>query len=101
MVGAAIGAAPGLLLTFGDYNDAWDTPSAAVVAAMGAAGGALVGAAVGWAFKAEQWRNVGVPAADLAITPLRHGVAASLRVVWGARRQPSGSNSGPPNKRMS
>ena len=99
MIGAAVGVAPGLLLTFGDDNDGGDVPSPAVVAAMGAAGGALLGAAIGWAVKAEQWQEVGLPAAGVSFVPLRGGVAASIRVTWGARPTRRGSNPGHPTRR--
>jgi hypothetical protein len=90
MMGGAIGAVPGLLLTFGDYSSDvhGDGPSPAAVAAMGAAGGALVGAAVGWAIKRDDWREVSLPSAGLALMPWRGGIAASVHVSWGAHRRP-------------
>jgi hypothetical protein len=84
VVGAAVGAMPGLLMTFGDYNtDPDHSPGA--VAAVGAAAGAVVGAAVGWAIKSEQWCPAHVPV-TAAIVPLRGGVRVSVHVVWGKRQ---------------
>jgi hypothetical protein len=56
MMGAAIGAVPGLLLTFGDYSsDVYgDGPSPAAVAALGAVGGVFVGSAIGWVIKKNE-----------------------------------------------
>lgn len=86
MMGAAIGAVPGLLLTFGDYSTDvhGDGPSPAAVAAMGAVGGALVGAAVGWAVKRDEWREVRLPIAGIEVVPWRGGVVAAVHVSWGA-----------------
>jgi membrane associated rhomboid family serine protease len=88
MMGAAIGAVPGLLLTFGDYSSDvhGDNPSPAAVAAMGAVGGALVGAAVGWAIKRDDWQEVSLPNAGIGLIPWCGGVAASVHVSWGAHR---------------
>ena len=88
MMGAAIGAAPGLLLTFGDYSGdvSGDGPSPAAVAAMGAAGGALVGAAVGWALKSDEWQEVHLSTAGVGLIPRRGGIAVSVWVGWGANR---------------
>jgi hypothetical protein len=85
MIGGAIGAMPGLLLTFGDYSEDvhGDGPSPAAVAAMGAAGGALVGAAIGWALKTEGWLPAEMPRAGVAFLPLRGGAAVSFRMTWG------------------
>ena len=83
MIGLGVGAMPGLLLTFGDYNS--DThssgPNPAAVAVIGAAGGALVGAAIGWALKTEEWKPAEVAA---AVAPLRGGgVGIGVRIAWG------------------
>ena len=88
LMGATIGAVPGLLLTFGDYSSDvhGDGPSPAAVAAMGAVGGALVGAAVGWAIKRDEWREVRLPTAGLGLLPWHGGVAAAASVSWGAHR---------------
>jgi hypothetical protein len=85
MMGAAIGAMPGVLLTFGDYSDDvhGDGPSPAAVVTMGAAGGVLVGAAIGWALKTERWLPGEVPKAGVAFTPLRGGAKVSFRMTWG------------------
>jgi hypothetical protein len=86
MIGAAIGALPGLLLTFGDYSDDvhGDGPSPAAVAAMGAAGGAAVGAAIGRVVKTERWVPAGLHNAGVAVVPARGGVAFALRIAWGS-----------------
>lgn len=81
VLGAAIGAMPGFLLTFGDYND--PDPSPATVALVGAASGAAVGALIGWAIKSEQWYVAQPPGVSAGIVPVRGGVALSLRVAWG------------------
>jgi hypothetical protein len=83
LIGAGVGAMPGLLLTFGDYNS--DTePSPGVVAAVGAASGAAVGAAIGWALKSEDWQPAELPAVAAGVTPLPGGgLGVSLRVRWG------------------
>ena len=88
VLGAAVGAMPGLLMTFGDYNsDPEHSPGA--VAAVGAATGAAVGAVVGWALKSEQWLPAGVPSVTAGIVPLRGGVGVSVHVAWGKHeRQP-------------
>lgn len=83
LIGAGVGAMPGLLLTFGDYSS--DTrPSPGVVAAVGAASGVVVGAAIGWALKSEDWQSTELPAVAAGVTPLPGGgLGASLRVRWG------------------
>jgi hypothetical protein len=82
VLGAALGAMPGLLMTFGDYNtDPEYSPGA--VAAVGAAAGAIVGAAIGWALKSEQWVPAEAPLVTAGIAPLRGGVGFSLHVAWG------------------
>lgn len=90
LVGAGIGAMPGVLLTFGDIDSDvhGDGPSPVAVAAMGAVGGALAGAAIGRLIKAERWLGCDVPRASVAVWPVRHGAAASLRIAWGG--DPSG-----------
>ncbi len=88
LLGAAVGAMPGLWLTFGDYDT--DDYSPGAVAAIGAAAGAAVGAAVGWALKSEQWLPAELPSVTAGIAPLRRGVGLSLRVAWGK---------GPPHSR--
>ena len=86
VVGAAVGAMPGLLMTFGDYNtDPEYSPGA--VAALGAAAGAAVGAVVGWALKSEEWFPAEAPLVTAGVVPLRGGVGFSIQVVWG-KRQP-------------
>jgi hypothetical protein len=81
MLGAGIGAMPGLFATFGDYNT-YD-PNPVAVAAIGAAAGAAVGAAVGWALKSEEWVPAEMPAVTAGVAPVRGGVAFSVRVAWG------------------
>jgi membrane associated rhomboid family serine protease len=82
VVGAAVGAMPGLLMTFGDYNaDPEHSPGA--VAALGAAAGAAVGAVVGWALKSEEWFPAEAPLVTAGVAPLRGGVGFSIHVAWG------------------
>ena len=98
LIGGAVGAVPGLLLTFGDYSSDvhGDGPSPGAVAAVGAAAGAAVGAAVGWALKTEEWLHVERPAVAAWVTPLRGGgLGVSLRVAWGGCigfRMPAGGH---------
>jgi len=89
LIGAGIGAMPGVLLTFGDIDSDvhGDGPSPVAVAAMGAVGGALVGAAIGRAIKAERWLGCDVPRASVAVWPVRHGAAVSVRIAWGGDQQ--------------
>jgi hypothetical protein len=86
MIGTAIGAMPGVLLTFGDYSEDvhGDGPSPVAVAAMGAAGGAIVGAAIGWAVKTERWVPAELQKATIAVVPVRGGVVFAFRMAWGA-----------------
>jgi hypothetical protein len=81
VLGAAVGAVPGFLLTFGDYND--PDPSPGTVAAVGAASGAAAGALIGWLLKSERWYLAKPPAVSAGIVPVRGGVAFSLNVAWG------------------
>jgi hypothetical protein len=86
MIGLGIGAMPGLLLTFGDYNR--DThssgPNPAAVDVVGAAGGALVGAAIGWALKFEEWQPAEGPAIAAGVAPLQGGgLGVTVRIAWG------------------
>jgi len=85
MIGTAIGAMPGLLLSFGDYSEDvhGDGPSPVAVAAIGAAGGAAVGAAIGWAVKTERWVPAELKDATVTVAPIRGGVACALRISWG------------------
>jgi len=82
LLGVAFGAAPGLLMTFGDYNSDPDV-SPGYVALVGAAGGAAVGAAIGWAIKSEKWLPAKAPQIAAGIAPVRGGFGFSLRVAWG------------------
>jgi hypothetical protein len=84
VLGAAVGAMPGLLMTFGDYNSD-PTYSPGAVAAVGAAAGAALGAAVGCALKSERWLPAEVPSVTAGVVPLRGGVGFSMRVAWGNR----------------
>lgn len=87
VLGAAAGAMPGLLMTFGDYNsDPGQSPG--VVAAVGAAAGAAVGAAIGWALKSEEWLPAEVPPVAAGVVPVRGGVGVSVHVAWGRRHSP-------------
>jgi hypothetical protein len=89
LIGGAVGAAPGLLLTFGDYSSDvhGDGPSPGAVAAVGAAAGAAVGAAIGWVLKTEEWLPAELPAVAASVTPLRGGgLGVSVRVAWGGSR---------------
>ena len=88
MIGTAIGAIPGLLVSFGDYSEDvhGDGPSPVAVAAMGAAGGAVLGAAIGWAVKAERWVPAELQEASVAVVPVPGGVAVALRIAWGRGR---------------
>ena len=81
MVGAAVGAMPGLLLTFGDYNTEKGSP--ALISIAGAAAGAAIGALIGSALKSEDWRPAKVPVVTAGIAPIPRGAAISVRVVWG------------------
>jgi hypothetical protein len=89
LVGAAIGAAPGFLLTFGDYND--PDPSPATVAAVGAAAGAAVGAVVGLFLKSEDWYLAEPHPVSAGIVPVPGGVALSFHVEWGGGQHQDGS----------
>ena len=85
MIGAAVGAVPGLLMTVGDYNT--DKGNPAAVSLGGAAAGAGVGALIGLLLKSEEWRPAEMPAVTAAIAPLPRGAAISFRVMWGGNRQ--------------
>ena len=99
VLGAAVGAMPGLLMTFGDYNtDPEYSPGA--VAAVGAAAGAVVGAAIGWALKSEKWLPAEAPSVTAGIAPRRGGVGFSLHVAWGRLRHSRATEgaAGPPTR---
>jgi hypothetical protein len=81
IVGAAVGATPGLFMTFGDYNT--DTGNPAAVSIVGAAAGAAIGSLVGLAFKSENWHPADVPVVTAGIAPIPRGVSISLSVLWG------------------
>ena len=81
MVGVAVGAMPGLLMTFGDYNT--DKGNPAAVSLVGAAAGAAIGSLVGVAFKSENWVPADVPVVTAGIAPIPRGVSISLSVAWG------------------
>ena len=81
IVGAAIGAMPGLFMTFGDYNT--DKGSPAAVSLVGAAAGAAIGSLVGLALKSENWVPADVPVVTGDIAPIPCGVAVSLSIAWG------------------
>ena len=81
MVGAAVGAMPGLFMTFGDYNT--DKGNPAAVSLVGAAAGAAIGSLVGLVFKSEHWVPADMPAVTAGIAPIPRGVSFSLSVAWG------------------
>lgn len=81
VLGAAVGATPGFLLTFGDYDD--PDPSPGTVAALGAAAGAAAGAVIGLMLKSEDWYLAEPHPVSAAIVPVRGGVALSFHVSWG------------------
>ena len=81
MVGAALGAMPGLFMTFGDYNT--DDGNPAAVSLVGAAAGAAIGSLVGLALKSENWVPADVPVVTGGIAPIPRGVSISLSVAWG------------------
>jgi hypothetical protein len=81
MVGAAVGAIPGLFMTFGDYNT--DKGNPAAISLVGAAAGAAIGSLVGLALRSENWVPADVPAVTAGIAPIPRGVSISLSVVWG------------------
>ena len=82
IVGTAIGAMPGLFMTFGDYNT--DKGNPAAVSLVGAAAGAAIGALVGLAFKSENWLPADLPVVTAGITPIPRGASMSLSVSWGS-----------------
>jgi hypothetical protein len=81
IVGAAVGAMPGLFMTFGDYNT--DKGSPAAVSLVGAAAGAAIGSLVGLALKSENWVPADLPVVTGGIAPIPRGVSISLSVAWG------------------
>jgi hypothetical protein len=81
MVGAAVGAMPGLFMTFGDYNT--DKGNPAAVSVVGAAAGAAIGSVVGLALHSENWLPADLPPVTAGIAPIRRGVSVSFSVVWG------------------
>ena len=85
IVGAAVGAMPGLFMTFGDYNT--DKGSPAAVSLVGAAAGAAIGSLIGLALKSENWLPVDVPVVTAGIAPIPRGISISLSVAWGRGRQ--------------
>ena len=80
ILGTAVGAMPGLFMTFGDYNT--DKGNPAAVSLVGAAAGAAIGALVGLALKSENWLPAGVPVVTAAIAPAPRGASMSLSVSW-------------------
>jgi hypothetical protein len=81
IVGAAVGAMPGLFMTFGDYNTDKGNPT--VVSLVGAAAGAAIGSLIGLAVRSENWVPAEVPVVTAAIAPIPRGVSISLSVGWG------------------
>ena len=81
MLGAAVGAMPGLLMTFGDYNT--DKGNPAAVSIVGAAAGAAIGALVGLALRSEDWLPAEVPVVTAGIAPIPRGASISFSVMWG------------------
>lgn len=81
MVGAALGAMPGLFMTFGDYNT--DDGNPAAVSLVGAVAGAAIGGLVGLALKSENWVPADLPVVTGGIAPIPRGVSISLSVAWG------------------
>jgi len=81
MIGAGIGAMPGVLMTTGDYNT--DKGNPAAVSLVGAAAGAAIGSLVGLAVKSENWLPAHVPVVAAGIAPIPRGASISVSVVWG------------------
>lgn len=81
MIGAAAGALPGLLMTFGDYNT--DERSPAAVSLVGAAAGAAIGSLIGLAFRSEGWQRAELPVVTADIAPVARGASVSLTLAWG------------------
>ena len=103
LIGAAVGAMSGVLVTIGDYSDDvhGGDPNPAATAAIGAAGGALVGAAIGWRLKTDRWLPGELPKAGVSFVPLRRGAALSFRMTWtNGSRGNTKARAGPPNNRM-
>ncbi len=86
MIGAAFGALPGLLMTFGDYNEEKGNPAAISLA--GAAAGAALGSLIGLALKSEEWLPARMPAVSATVAPVPRGAAISFSLTWG--RDPRG-----------
>jgi hypothetical protein len=87
MIGTAIGALPGVLMTFGDYNSDKGNPAAISIA--GAAAGAALGSLIGLALKSEEWLPARMPAVSASVAPVRRGAAISFSIAWG--RGPAGT----------
>ena len=81
MIGAAVGAMPGLLMTFGDYNT--DKGNPAAVSLVGAAAGAAIGSLVGLVLTSENWLPADVPVVTAGIAPIPRGASISVSVLWG------------------
>jgi hypothetical protein len=81
MLGAAAGALPGLLMTFGDYNT--DKGNPAAIALAGAAAGAALGSLIGLALRSEEWLPARMPAVSASVAPVRRGAAISFSLTWG------------------
>ena len=87
MLGAAIGALPGVLMTFGDYNT--DKGNPAAISLAGATAGAALGSLIGLALKSEQWLPARMPTVRASVAPVPRGAAISFSVAWG--RGPRGT----------
>jgi hypothetical protein len=81
MLGAALGALPGVLMTFGDYNT--DKGNPAAISLAGAAAGAALGSLIGLALRSEEWLPARMPAVSASVAPVRRGVAISFSLAWG------------------
>ncbi len=81
VIGAAVGAVPGLLVGWGDSPE-HENQRPVVVGAIGAAAGAGIGAAIGWAAKTEKWEAVETARFRAGLVPLRGGAELSLTVTW-------------------
>jgi hypothetical protein len=81
LLGGAVGAMPGLLMTFGDYNT--DKGNPAAISLAGAAAGAGLGSLIGLALKSEEWLPARMPAIGASIAPVPRGAAFSFSLSWG------------------
>src|SRR5262245_6347472 len=80
VLGTAVGALPGLLMTFGDYNTDKGNPTATSI--VGAATGAAIGSLIGWAVRSEDWRPGNTPSVTAAVAPVPRGASIAIRASW-------------------